>query len=413
MKNKFTSIVLSIAIAFGLWLYVVTTVSPESEATFYNIPIAMEGETVLTTERNLMITNVSATDVDLTLSGNRSDLIKVNSNNITVKVDLTKVYEAGDRISLTPNISFPGDVAANALVVESKNPGSIYVTVEERRNKEVPVEIKWVGSTPDGFMSDRENRVLDHSAINVVGPASVADLIEKAVIEVDLNEQRESISQSYRYTLCDAEGNAVDAKLITTNVEEVHLDVRIQQVKEVTLVLDVTYGGGTNERNAVIDIVPSTIRLSGSEAVLENLGDKIVLGKIDLGTIEKSQTLNFPITLPEGITNLSNIEEAQVDIKFYGLTVKEFVVENIVPINVPEGLEVDLITEKLTITLRGNAAEIARIEQEDISVTVDFTGAEVGTTTFKPIIKCADEFTNLGTVGTYWISATLRPAAEE
>ena len=413
MKSKFASIIISLIAAFALWSYVVTFVSPEAEDTYYNIPIVMEGESVLTTERNLMVTDVSATDLDLTISGNRSDLIKVNSANITVKVDLTKVYEAGERISLLPNITFPGDVASNALVVENKNPGSIYVTVEERRTKEVPVEIKWIGSTPEGYMSDRENRILDYSTITVVGPASVADLIEKAVIEVDLNEQRESISQDYRYTLCDGENNPVDAELIKTNVEQVRLDVKIQQVKEVDLVVDVIHGGGTNERNTAVTILPETIRLSGSEAVLEDLGEQIVLGKIDLSVIEKSQTLTFPITLPERVTNLSNIEEAQVEIKFYGMTVKEFVVENIVPIHVPEGMEVDLITEKLTIVLRGSATEMAKIQVEDITVTVDFTDAEAGTTTFKPVIRCADKFPNLGYVGTYWVSATLRQAETE
>lgn len=413
MKDKLTSLFLSLVAAFALWSYVVTVVSPEAEDTYYNIPIVMEGESVLTTERNLMVTSVSSTDLDLTVSGRRSDLAKINSANITAKVDLTKVYEAGENISLTPNITFPGDVAQNALVIQNKNPGSIIVTVEERRTKEVPVEIKWIGSTPEGYMSDRENRTLDYSAITVVGPASVADRIEKAVIEVDLNEQKESISQDYRYTLCDGENNPVDAELIKTNVQQVRLDVKIQQVKEVKLVLDLTHGGGTNERNTTITILPETIRLSGSEAVLEDLGEQIVLGKIDLNLIEKSQTLNFPITLPEGVTNLSNIEEAQVEIKFYGLTVKEFVVENIVPINVPEGMEVDLITEKLTIVLRGYATEIARIDAEDISVTVDFTGAEMGTTTFKPIIKCSDKFPNLGHVGTYWVSATVSQAEAE
>lgn len=413
MKDKLTSLFLSLVAAFALWSYVVTVVSPEAEDTYYNIPIVMEGESVLTTERNLMVTSVSSTDLDLTVSGRRSDLAKINSANITAKVDLTKVYEAGENISLTPNITFPGDVAQNALVIQNKDPGSIIVTVEERRTKEVPVEIKWIGSTPEGYMSDRENRTLDYSAITIVGPASVADRIEKAVIEVDLNEQKESISQDYRYTLCDGENNPVDAELIKTNVQQVRLDVKIQQVKEVKLVLDLTHGGGTNERNTTITILPETIRLSGSEAVLEDLGEQIVLGKIDLNLIEKSQTLNFPITLPEGVTNLSNIEEAQVEIKFYGLTVKEFVVENIVPINVPEGMEVDLITEKLTIVLRGYATEIARIDAEDISVTVDFTGAEMGTTTFKPIIKCSDKFPNLGHVGTYWVSATVSQAEAE
>ena len=79
-KSKLTSIALSLVIAFGLWLYVVTNVSQEADYTIYNVPVVMEGETVLT-ERNLMITSVSADDVDLTLSGNRSDLAKVSSGN--------------------------------------------------------------------------------------------------------------------------------------------------------------------------------------------------------------------------------------------------------------------------------------------------------------------------------------------
>ena len=99
MKNKLTSFLLSVVVAFGLWLYVTTTVSQEATLTIYNIPVVMEGESILS-ERNLMITEESSQDVDLTLSGKRSDLIKVNSNNITLKVDLTKIYEAGSKIPL-------------------------------------------------------------------------------------------------------------------------------------------------------------------------------------------------------------------------------------------------------------------------------------------------------------------------
>ena len=47
-KNKIYSMILSIVVAFGLWLYVVTNVSQEDDVTFYNIPVVMEGENVLT-----------------------------------------------------------------------------------------------------------------------------------------------------------------------------------------------------------------------------------------------------------------------------------------------------------------------------------------------------------------------------
>lgn len=406
MKSKVTSILLSVVIAFGLWLYVVTNVSKESANTIYNVPLVLEGETVLT-ERNLMITNISDNEVDLTLSGNRSDLAKVNNSNMVLKVNLTDIYEPEEKRTLTYTPVYPSNVSSNALTIENRYPANIYVTVEARRNKEVPVEVVWSGSTPDGFMSDRENRVLDYSSVTVVGPASVADLIEKAVIEVDLSEQRESISQDYRYTLCDAEGNPVDAELITTNVEYVHLDVKIHQVKEVRLEAEVVYGGGATEKNTVIEIVPETIRLSGGGAVLEELGDSINLGKIDLSSIEKSQELIIPITLPEGVTNLSNITEAKVNVQFIGLLVKEFEVENIEAINVPEDLEADIIEKKITVALRGPAAELMSITPEDITIRVDFTAAVAGTSTFKATVHFGEKFSTLGAIRSYSITANL------
>lgn len=405
MKNKFTSILLSVAIAFGLWMYVITSVSPGSEDTYYNIPVVLEGESVLA-ERNLMITETSSTNVALSLSGNRSDLYKVNSSNITLKANVSGILEEGTH-AITYTISYPGDVANNAFDVLAQNPKYIYVTVEKRVTKEVPVEVKWIGSTPEDFMSDRENKVLDYAYITVSGPASVADLIEKAVIEVDLTEQRESISQSYRYTLCDEEGNPVDAERITTNVEEVHLEVKIQRVKEVELQLDVTYGGGATEANTRIEINPGTIRLSGGEAVLEELGDVIVLGKINLAEITKSQDQTFTINLPEGVTNLTGVTEAEVSITFSGLSTKEFTIDNIKLVNIPEGMEAELITERLTVMVRGPSAQINALTEEDISVEVDLTDAEADTATFKATIVFSGDFDAVGALGTYSVSATV------
>lgn len=406
MKSKLTSIALSLVIAFGLWLYVITNVSQETEYTIYNIPVVMEGESVLT-ERNLMITSISADDVDLTMSGNRSDLAKVNNGNMTLKADLTKIYEPEENKILPCTPVFPSDVPSNALTIQNRHPANIYITVEARRNKEVPVEIVWIGSTPDGYMSDRENRVLDYSSVTVVGPASVADLIEKAVIEVDLSEQMESISQDYRYTLCDKDGNPVDAQLITTNVENVHLDVKIQRVKEVRLVADVIYGGGATEKNTTVEIEPAVIRLSGGSAVLDELGDTISLGKIDLRTIDKSQELTIPFVLPEDVTNLSNITEAKVNIKFVGLLVKDFEVENIEAVNVPEGLEAEIMEKKMTVSLRGTVMDLSRIMPEDIVVRADFTDAVAGTSTFKATVHLAEEHSAIGAIRSYSVTANV------
>ena len=410
-KNKPSSVALAILIAFGLWLYVVTNVSQEDDITLSNIPVMMVGESVLA-EKNLMITGISSETVSLHLSGTRSDLNKVNSSNIQIKADLSNIYEPGVKIPLNYQIVFPGDVPNNAFTVESRSPGSILVDVDYRRTKEIPVQIRWMGLRSEDYIYDTENALLDNPVITVVGPAAVADQIHHAQIEVDLSDRTESISESYRYTLCDATGEPVDAGRITTNVEEVRLDVQIQRIKEVQLSADVLYGGGVGPQNVTVKVTPETIRVSGGDAVLDELGEKLTVATINLADVEKSATVKYTLNLPEGITNHTGVTEAEVEITFNGLVTKEFTVENIQSINVPEGLKADIISTNLQVKVRGLAADINKLTAEDIVAKVDFSEAEIGTATYKATITFGEDFSGVGALKTYSVSATVQAAEE-
>ena len=410
--NKITTLLLSVIIAFGLWLYVVSTVSQEDDATFYNIPVVLEGEGRLA-ENNLMITAQSHKTVTLHLSGTRSDLNKVNSGNITVRANLANIDGPGERIGLSYTISFPGDVPNNAFVVESRSPGQIYVDVDYRRTKDVPVQVKYTGTRSEELLYDTENAVLDNAVVNVSGPATVVDKITTALVEVDLTEREESIGEGFRYTLCDAEGEPVDAALITTNLEQIRLDLPIQKIRDVTIKLDVVYGGGADAKNTSIKIEPESLRISGSQAVLEEFGDSYLLGTVVLSDLERTTNeLTFPITLPEGVTNQTGVAEAKVTVKFTGLKTQEFVVETIEMVNVPEGMDVELITTSLPVKVRGPSSQIDKLKAEDIVATVDFSNAELGTATFRATVGFHGEFPNVGALKTVSVSATVQEAEE-
>ncbi len=410
-NNKVYSVILSVIVAFGLWLYVVNNVSQEDDVTFYNIPVVMAGETALN-ENNLMLTRTSSKTVSLNLSGTRSDLNKINSGNLVVTVDLKQIEEPGENIALIPKVTTSADVPSNAFVVESKSPSVIYVDVDSRRTKEVPVKPKWTGSRSEGYIYDTENVVLDYPAILVSGPAAVADLIDHAEIEVDLSGQVESISESFRYTLCDANHMPVDAEKITTNVEEVRLDLSIQRIKEVALKVDLIYGGGASEKNTTVTLSHETIRLSGGDAVLAEFGDSYTIATINLADVEKSTDLTYTLTLPEGVTNQTGVTEVTVSIRFLGLITREFTVENIQSINVPEGLAAEIINANLTLKVRGPIEEINRLTAEDITATVDFSAAEIGTSTYKAAITFGEDFPNVGALKTSSVSATVQQVEE-
>ena len=411
MKNKAVAFLLSLLVSLGMWLYVVNYISPESEATFYNIPVVFEGETVLTTERNLMITDISSTTVNMKISGNRSDLNKINSSNIIVKVNLSQVYDPGET-HLNYTYSFPGDVSQSALNVENKFPSAITITTDTKLTKEVPVKVVYSGSAPEGFISDTENVALDKNFVTVTGPSTVVNLIDHARIDLDLSNQRETISDHFVYTLCDKDGQPVDAEQIVTDVGEIYLNLIIQRFQEVKLMLNVTYGGGATEVNTKIQLAPETIRVSGSEKVLESLTE-LVVGSVDLSTIESDTSLTFPITLPEGVTNLSGVTEMTASIDFDNLLIKKFAVSNIKVVNVPEGMEYDLMNEALEVTLRGNALLIGTLEPDDISIVVDLSDKEAGTFTVKAsIVIGKSTHTSIGEMGTHSVSVTLAEASE-
>lgn len=405
-NNKVLSFLLSLAIAFGLWLYVITTVSPGYKDTIYDIRVSFEGETILS-ERGLMITDGLDAYVDLTLTGNRSDFIKLTPENITVKVDLTKIGDPGIK-HLDYEIIYPGDVPANAFNEESRYPGKVTITVEKKIAKKVDVDVVFTGSAKDGYIAETEDYVLDYPTVSITGPASVVERIQSARIQVDITDLTESLSENYRFTLCDSEGNPVDVAMVTTDVAEVHLDMKIQRWKEIPLKLNLTYGGGALENNTTISIDPMVIRVSGSEQLLEDL-DEIILGSVDLSTLEQDLTQTYTINLPEGATNMTGKTEAQVEIKFVGLSIREFDVSRIEVINVPEGLEYDLLNEVVKVRLRGATHLINRLKPEDILLTVDLSGREVGSFTAKSVLSIrGEEFATVGAVGSHNVSIALK-----
>ena len=408
-ERRITSLVLSLVVAFGLWWYVVNNVSMEDDITFNSIPVVREGESVLH-EKNLMITDISAESVSMNLTGSREDLNKVDSSNLSVKINLSNIEEPGERIPLTYTPSYPATVANTAFEVSNKNPSVIFVSVDYRRTYEIPVTVKWTGTRSENYLYDTENYTLDYTTITITGPASVADQIAYAQVLIDLTDRSESFSESFRYTLCNAEGEPVDAQQIITSVEEVLLTAQIQQIKEVDLIADVIYGGGATPDNTTVTLSPEVIRVTGGEAVLAELGDTYTVCSINLADIEKSSNeLKYTINLPEGVTNQTGVSEVVVTVRFSGLKTRDFVVDKIEMTNIPDGMIAEVINATLTVRVRGPEEEISALTEKDISAVVDLSAAEAGTATYKAAIVIDEKYPNVGAMKTSSVSATVLP----
>lgn len=409
-RNKALTFLLSVAIAFCMWLYVITVDDPDYRDTIYDIPLTFVNETALR-NRNLVVTDISADSVDITFSGKRSDMLKLNKSNITVKVDLSKIYDPGVQ-TVEWSIALPGDVASNAFTRENINPDNVTITVENLVRKEIPVRLVFTGSVPVGVFADTENAVREYTAITVTGPQSVVDQVEEALINIDLSQYRESIDEYFRFTLVNKNQEPVDAASIEVNVEEVHVGMAVQAVKDVALVINLVDGGGATAETTILNYSPQSLKFVGDEAILAEL-DEIVLGTVNLAEVLEDTEMVFPIPEIQGVTNLSGLTEITASISFHSLATTEIVLEELKAINVPEGMEAEIITQKLTVKVRGPYGEVMRLLPQDVKAEVDFTGAQIGSSTFKVIITFGDTFEYLGVLGTCSASATVTEVEQE
>ncbi len=411
MKNKALAILLSAVVAFGLWFYVITQVSPQTEKVFYEIPVVFQNENILT-ERGMMIVGEKPT-VTLALKSDRKIINALSETNINVITNVANIDKVGVH-NLTYSISYPGNIPYNEVSVQSSSTDLITLQIENRIRKMVPIIIDYGNtSVQDGYIADLSNAQANPAAIEISGPEPIVNQIDRAVIKVDLKDRTQTLVGSYQYTLCNSQGQPVNAENVTVHTKtpvsgEVELTVNIQRVKEIALKLNVINGGGAVEgQNTTVTMDNTKLQISGSDALLNGL-DELVVGTVNLGEMVEDQTLTFPITLSDGITNRTGVDQVTVEVKFNQLMVQTFNVKTITAVNVPAGLRGEIITKALTVTVRGPVDTVKKMSAGDIAIEVDFSGAQTGTATMKAQVVIDEAFPDVGAVGTYQVSAKLR-----
>ena len=404
-RNKLGSFLLALVISLGLWLYVVNYINTTHEQTFYNVSVGLEGKSRLT-ERGFMLLSEDEYRVNITVSGSRQDVSKLNAGNIQVVADLSKIEEPGEH-KLDYNVSYPGDVLTGA-VKSKKDPDWVTVVVARKKTKEIPVTVTYEGDVPADYIKDTAALELDHTYVEISGPEDVVDQIHHAAISVDCTGRTESIYESLRYELQDLQGEPVDAAWITTNVSEVKVYLPVVMVKKIPLTVTLVDGGGATEATTKLSIDPAYISISGSETALAAM-EELNLGIVELAQMTKDQVLTFDITLPEGVTNVSNLPTASVSISFPRLTTREFTITEFEQVNLAAGMKWESLTKQLTITVRGLKAEVQRLNAADIIARVDLTGVE-NTSAVEPDIIFPKSYESLGVLGSYSVSVQVTPA---
>ncbi len=291
-------------------------------------------------------------------------------------------------------------------------PYYVDLKVEKVQSSAVDVVIRNEGSLAEGYLAG-ESELLP----NTLQVSGSEELI-KSIAYAEVVWTRENVSRTLTvdldYNLIDKNGDVIPRDGITSNYEFITVTMPVQRTKEVNLAVLFTEGGGATEGNIVYEMEPKSITVAGDPANLEAL-NSITLGTIDLAKIINPGEIEFQIILPNDVINLSGETIGSVNIlEIVGLSMKEFVCEDITVINTPEDLNVEIITQQLPVRLRGNLDVLGLIFDHNIRAVADLEGAAISEGKYSvPAKMYIDGYTSVGIVGEYKIIIEISAKEEQ
>ena len=404
-ESKWFYIVLSVLLAFILWIYVGKEANPVETGNLRGVQVTFSGMEKLE-ERGLMISEGEEQTVTLSLQARRDVFNRLDNESVTVTVDLSSITEPGE-YSLTYRIDYPRTVTNDAIQLRSSTPEKISITVSLWSSKEVEVRGVFTGSVAEGYQKGEFSFAPE--TVMVSGQEELVSQVSYVQVTVNQEDLSSTYSQETPFVFMDYSGNPIVSSGLETDTQTILVTLPVVQLKEIPLTVDLIAGGGVTDTDTQVEvsIEPESIVVSGGEDDLEALKE-LNLGSVELYKVFGTDTLTFPIQLYSELTNVSGITEATVTVKIQGLATKTLEVDNIEIINKPDGYTVEPVTQTRSVQIRGTQEAVDAVVATQLRIVADLKDITPATgNQTVPVKVYLDGSSDVGVVGDYNIVISI------
>ena len=260
------------------------------------------------------------------------------------------------------------------------------------------------GQVADGYFTGET--VLDPTSLVLRGQRDDLLNISCAKLTVDISDTDKSYENAVGFTLYDYNDIAVDNSAIRPAVKLVQVKVPVKTTKEVPLEMIVRESAGSTRDQVSFSIDPKSVTLAGEKDVLDAI-QSIALDTVYLQDISESQTMYYEILAPEKTEIVGDNHSATVTFTVTGVTEKTVTVSHFQVERVPEGFTGICTTESIQVTIRGLAAEIEAVTEDNIIAVIDFSSLTAEGEYTLPVNIVVNGYKNISAKGTYQVNVKL------
>ena len=376
LTNNWILKICSVVLAILIWLAVVNVSDPTKTVVITDIPITVTDEEVLT-DQGQVYTVVSDTTATIAVTGKRSVVEDLTKDDFVATASLEEMSQV---YAVPVNVSAKSTSVGNNISI-TQNTWTITVQIENLVTKTYELEIDIKGSAAEGYAVG--SYTAGKTEIEVTAPESLHETISTVKAVVDVTDVTESFSDKYSIAVYDSDGNKISNENMTLSSKKVKVQVDVMKVKEVPIEVE-GYTGDPASGYMYIstEYTPETVKLIGTEDAIDSV-DSIIIPEmaIDITGATDDVEVNVDLAqyLPEDVSIYSQESDVMVTVTIKAIVSKKFTIteDNLTLRNVPDGYVADVVSDT-SITLQGIEDAFLDLDVDDLSATVDLSGATEG-----------------------------------
>ena len=376
LRENALTIALSIVLAFFFWAAATEAENPTEERPY---PYALSVD-VRNVPEGMMAYGAEDVRVRLVLRAPHDLWPVLQKEDIIPYVDLTDATippEGGD-VTLPVHVEF----RRRPIQVVQKSPESLTLHVEPIAEAEVPVIVQAEGAPVLGFVARAP--LYTPRTVLIRGPRSKVDTAARAVVTVDVTDQRQSVTGDFQPTAVDKNGDPVP--YLTLIPETITVQVPIEQLGNIRdLAVRVVLSGQPAPGYAVtgIEVQPPVVTVIGRRDVVQSISGYLETKPIAIDGAQQPLSATAELNVPEG---LSVLVTPKVLVKVMIEPLESTFTLQVTP--VITGLAAELTAtvqpESAQLVITGPFDRINEIDPATIHLYLDAEGLGPGTYTLAP-----------------------------
>ncbi|PWM38527.1 MAG: hypothetical protein DBX66_03700 [Clostridiales bacterium] len=403
-SNRFLK-VFSLVVAFIIWLIVATTVDPYIRHEIVDIPVNVDAQSAALQRQGLSVITIDPDTVRVTVHGKRYVVGRLTADDIKIVPKLTSATSAGTQ---TLRLEWSPD-GSEEYTVESITPAAIVARFDRIDSKTLDIQADVTGvSVPDGYI--KESEIITPDKITIRGPTNDLQKVAHAIVSVDLDQSLTSTANAAgEIVLKDSDGNVIENEHITMDYETAEVTIPVLKKKEVPLRIDflnVPQGFPIEELHYTLS--NDSITIAGPQTLVDSY-QEILLGRVDLKTLDLGSKEQFDVTLPSGFENVDNILSVEVTFDTDDYVAQNFNLSEITLVNEPQNYDVTINNPYLNnVKIVGPSEVVSELTAGDIVAEVDVSDREVVTGQIKvPVQVYVPNKGTVWAVGNYSTLVTI------